>query len=516
MGRIYQKRISKFDGGMVADPRTPNTRYAQLVQNFDAHTFPYKLQPFRDSENGDSSASTSKKENFCIALRSGTTYSLYALGVVSGTSRAEILYKDLTSGGTNDLGDATWLDTTNHQSASGATNLNLFVYYKNRGRIYGAKAGTTIWAYDPSGNVAFNDSEASITYTNIAQGLVHSKDDILYIPYDNKIAKNNAGSWTTTALILPEDRVITSICEYGNFLAIGTSHTSGAGKSIVYLWDRDATVTTLSESIEWGEGDLRILENLDGYLVGISRQITSSLLTNKLIFRYYAGGPSVVFKELVSLNTTSTALSLLIAKQKVDNRLYFLASIKLNGTLFEGLWKVGQVGGEFTVTFDRAANNNTALTSGTLEGFFIFSDFVFIAYTSNSTYAVSKTNDQQSYTANSIFETVILNGGDVSWTKKLISVGVMTEALPSTGSPQVVLKYKKDSDTSFTTIFTHTTAGTLYHEAINIESSGATLPTFKEITFRIEVTGGGASSGVAVPVIGIKYKYEFIDDELTE
>ena len=89
----------------------------------------------------------------------------------------------------------------------------------------------------------------------------------------------------------------------------------------------------------------------------------------------------------------------------------------------------------------------------------------------------------------------------------------MTEALPS--GAQIVLSYMINGETTYTTIFTQTVDDTddidylsIYHEAINIESSGATLPTFREISFRI------ASTGNAV-VTGLKFKYEEINDEIS-
>src|SRR3990167_10474474 len=272
MGKVFEQKIDRFDKVIINDPRIDDSRYSQLIKNFDAHTYPKKLVPYRSSESGDTAASTSKKQNFCVALRTGTTYSLYALGVKSGADTAEVLYKNLTQASANDLIDGGWQATgaaAKYQSASGVTNFNLFVYYAKVGRIFGAKAGTTIWVYDPAGSADFLEdgtgNSRSITYTNIAQGLVHSKDDNLYIPYDNKIAKNDNGSWTAVALTLPSHFKITSISEYGNYLAVACSPLSGVGESIVYLWNRDETTTILSQSIPWGEGNLTVLEEIEGY-----------------------------------------------------------------------------------------------------------------------------------------------------------------------------------------------------------------------------------------------------------
>jgi hypothetical protein len=108
----------------------------------------------------------------------------------------------------------------------------------------------------------------------------------------------------------------------------------------------------------------------------------------------------------------------------------------------------------------------------------------------------------------SIYETLALNDGDSSVTKKLLGVTVMTEPMPSSG--QIVLKYRKNEDIigdAWTTIFTHTTDDSISHSAINIESSGATLPEYKEIQFKIESTGGAV-------ITGLKYKSEVIDKDL--
>ena len=74
----------------------------------------------------------------------------------------------------------------------------------------------------------------------------------------------------------------------------------------------------------------------------------------------------------------------------------------------------------------------------------------------------------------------------------------MTEAMPTAG--QIVLSYKADGETSYTTIFTNTTDDDVYHEAVNIESSGLTLPEFREISFRIASTGN-------VVVKGLKFRH---------
>ena len=520
MGKVFEQKIDRFDKGIINDPRIDDSRYSQLIKNFDAHTYPKKLVPYRSSESGDTAASTSKKQNFCVALRTGTTYSLYALGVKSGADTAEVLYKNLTQASANDLIDGGWQATgaaAKYQSASGVTNFNLFVYYAKVGRIFGAKAGTTIWVYDPAGSADFLEdgtgNSRSITYTNIAQGLVHSKDDILYIPYDNKIAKNDNGSWTNTALTLPAHFYITSICEYGNFLAIACAPLSGIGSSRVFLWDRDASNTVLTESIDFGEGNLQILEEVEGHLIGISKQgIGESGQTNKfkgqITIRQYSGGVAEVLKTFIS---EGNDVVLPIFKQKVDHFLYFLMDISIAGSsadyLHQGLWKIGRVSSDtpFALTFDRNVNNNVAGTY-VMKAFQVVGDYVFLSYTTSGTFALDKTNNNETWVAGnfSYYDSQIFNLGDSSIIKQLKGATIFTEALGGTQS--IVLAYKKDEDitsgsASWTTLFTLTTANSLsFSVSSDVE--------FKEIQFRITSEKGTKA------ILGFKFKAEPISKDI--
>ena len=116
---------------------------------------------------------------------------------------------------------------------------------------------------------------------------------------------------------------------------------------------------------------------------------------------------------------------------------------------------------------------------------------------------MNKTDDAANYTFTSIYETELF--GDGKQTYKLLSATVMTDFLPTAG--QVVLKYKKDEETSFTTIFTNTTDNSQRRTAINIESSGATLPTYRRLRLRVESTGNAV-------ITGIRLVSEAIEDDV--
>src|SRR3990167_6085464 len=515
MGTIIETKINRFDGGITNDPRNPVGNVARIVSNFDVITSPNKMTPYRSSESGDDAPTTSIKRNFAIALRTGTTYSLYALGVVSGAATAEVLYKNLTTGAATYLDDNAWATPSNNQSSTGSTNFNLFVYYRKVGLIFGARAGTNIWAFSPTGS-AWADSHQAVTYTEIGQGIVHSKDDILYIPYYNNaggagaksfIAKNNNGVWGNTALTLPDHLIPTSVSEAGNFLAILCTPASGIGNSRLFLWDRNETTTTLAESIDAGTGSGIIVEELDGELITISQRGGSgtSFASNphgtsshrdRVIFRRLIGNQLVKFLELQANHSgSSNTTQLPLYKQKIDNRLFFQMLIELNGSVRDGVWSIGRSGpsNELVLVHERTSNNNTALaTSDTLRGFFQVGDYLFQSYIASSSHNTTKTDDGSTFSHNSIYETKTFDAGDASQYKDLKEISVHTEYMPTAG--QITLAYQINQNvgtSTWVTIFTNTTDNSISHTAVNIESSGAFLPKqYKQIAFRILSTGG--------------------------
>ncbi len=525
-GNIVGQYINRFDGGITSIPRSVDSHFCQMVKNFDIHSDPGRLIPVRSTEVGDSNATAATRvRNFCIGKLSATEYALYGLAKQSATDRLQVFYKQIQVNGDNSLEGPTWLNTSNNTSSTGTTGeFDLFIYYENRGLIYASRDARYIVAYDPDASSVWNDTELDLTsYSTIRQGLVHSKDDILYVPYDNKIAKNNAGSWTAAALTLPSHMKINSICEYGNYIAVAAANKSGFGNSIVYLWDRDTSLATLADSIDWGEGELVSIEVVDGILLGISNvgKAGSSSYSSgpsfhqRIVFRYLEGGRAKFFRELVS-QQSNAYLTSIPKKYKADKFLYFPLFMTFpDGTSREGIWKVGRNRGEdFAISLHTTPNNDTATTSvSPFNGFIVVGDFVLMSYTDSGTVTVRKTveitgnGSTDEYIATSQYDTIIFNDGDVRLKKKLKSVSIMTEYLPATA--QVVVKYKIDNETSFTTILTHSTDNALHKTAINIESSGIALPEYKEITFRIESTGGAV-------ITGFEYRSEITGKDVIE
>ena len=492
----FKTKIDRFDGGMVDDARDSRENVCRLSLGFNTNLVPGKIVPYRESEDGDVAATTSQKQNFALALRTGTTYSLYALGVKSGTGLAEVLYKNLTTNAANDLDDNTWATPSNNQATTGATKFGLFTYYRQTGLVYGAQLNK-LWAFSPSGSawtddIITDDGGSPFSFTNIEEGLVHSADDILYIPYDNKIAKNDNGTWTNEALVLPSNLRITSISERGNYLAIATEDLSGVGNSVVYLWDRDSSLTTISQKIDWGSGKLKVIGELDDTLIGISFVGgISSVLDDRVIFR-------VNGKRFLELSGTSSTI-LKTAKQRIDNRLFFMMSITIDGVKREGVWSIGRssIDSPFSLVFERPLDNDTAVGNATLRNFIYVNDFLFQSYVDGGTEKMSKTIKSDTFT--NLTAKYITNfnpqmtEGQKTSKKQLVAVRLMSESLPTAG--QLVLKTSVDGAADVTA-FTETTNSNLvtenegpfiegYEYRFTIESTGGAVPTSLECKYKL-------------------------------
>lgn len=83
---------------------------------------------------------------------------------------------------------------------------------------------------------------------------MHPEDDILYFANANVVGSYDAetDTFTGTAYEVPEDYIITSLTTYGADLAIACKPKTGEGRSVVFIWDRNASNVFARAVIDWG------------------------------------------------------------------------------------------------------------------------------------------------------------------------------------------------------------------------------------------------------------------------
>jgi hypothetical protein len=514
--------VHRFDGGMADSPYSRGEGQFSVAKHFDTLTYPHRLRPYRGTQT-DLLTQTGIG-NFLIGQDS-----YYGLGVSPASPTVtNVVYKKSTS--LTDAWERVSLSATDIIAVS-APRYELFLEYRRYSGGVQRKifiAGTNnIHLIDPAGILAVVDH--ALTFTNIAQGVVHAKDDRLYIPYDNKIAvfdsppSGSGDTWTDAALTLPATERITSITPYGNYLAIatvperalaGVANTNSAYTSKVYLWDRDISLATVSEVIDWGTGLLRVLNTLDGVLIGLSDTSGTSpsiFDIDSIQIKGYQGAQPFLIKEITTTKQTTTAPDALI-NPRVNfinrNRLYFSLNIVGGGSspAYYGLWSLGKskVTGTYGVTIEYGATNDHSDT-GVLAAL-IVGDLVQFAHTAAGTLtrSISSTSLSTAYAATSFYESLInprMPDGDYYAKKQLLAVSCHYTPLVGT----VVMKYRVDGG-SWVTIFTESTAGVTVTEA-TVVASGAEFSAGRNYEFRIESTG-------SAEITGFHYKYENLETNL--
>ena len=497
MGKVYEIKQDNFSGGLSEDKRVKDLTKFSITKHLDTFTYPHKLVPHFKTVECSGTYKTKEIRKFLYApwLAAGAAR-LYGLGVVAGTTKAKVFtlnVADLTN---------SWETPNNGESGNTGRNTDVFFYYKDY--IYMWRT-SYLMRFKITAD-EFSDTYQNITWTDVAQPVHHPSDDIAYFFHDNVVAKLDNVTFTDNVLTLPSNLKIVSVCAYGNYLAIGcVSKTITADiKSIVYLWDRDSSLATLTDRIDFGEGKLVHLANLNNKLIGVINFYANSAFSldkPRVLIKQASGQFAVLLNEIILDDVTSESQLLPATSFMRNNILYFPMWADLNGDLRHGIWALDSNG--------RIALEIIEEDLGDTEGFlgiFRVGNVWFLSY--GNDYTISHSSGSYSTTNSSVLETLIINGGDSAITKKLSSVCVMTDPLPAAG--QIVLKYRKDEDIkagSWTTISTHTTDDSISHSSVNIEATGVNLPAFKEIQFQVLSTGGAE-------ITGWKAKVEIIDKDI--
>lgn len=475
--------INRFDGGISDDPRDQRSDVFTLTKHFEIKK--HRLIPYvaMVDDSTTNTGGTPDEELRTFAWGNGN---LYALGHVNGAAYPKLFQKA-------DANDplSTWNASSSGASASGAVVDGVLVWYENQSKFYGLKTSgsdTILWSYAP-GTTTFTETVGTFTSKQSTNpvAFLHPKSDIVLFGVKNVVGTLNGASFNSAALTLPSDMIVTSITEWNNLAAI--SAKNNIGRSRVYLWDMVSS--DVLESIDFGNINLEIIANIGGRVVGVgAKNIAIYTRDYEIKLFEWSGGAPRVWKTLRSESSLFTAYN---RKQVYNNKLYFPLRIRLNDSTNFGIFTVGvNDGGSLYVTLDTLPNNDTGVSSS-VDGFGVHGDYIWVTFDSTTTMV---RNTQATYTATSVYEGQKLNFGSPAVTKAFGGVTVTTEPLGVNG--QVVLKYRKDEETSWTTIFTNTEDNSIRHTAVNIESTGIALPNFKEIQFRIESTGGAVITGLRI------------------
>jgi len=493
-GRTAVTTINRFDGGMQNELRSNKVGALGVVKHFDFYTSPFKLTPYRSTEADEAKSQDIVK--FVYTPFGASGFRLLGFGKAAANTASAVFSYDIDA---NTPDSSNWDTLANNEGTTVTRDEGVFFYYKNFVYMWagGSSAGVIGRFGDLTGTPSFTNAFKTINYNDVAQPVHHPDRDIAYFFSDNKVHKwdgttwnDGAGDVTVGQLVLPDNLIIKSATVFGNYLAIGcTTKQTLDRRSMVFLWDMDSV--SWSVNIDFGEGELFHLAELDGALIGVIDFYSSNAFVYdkpRVIIKKSFGNTAVTVSQLVGTDTAAS-LEDKAGKQIRQNRLLFARSMELDGVDHLGVWSVNSNGDIGIELIEEDASS--------IQGFWFIAETWFIAHSNDG--SINRTDNSLNYNFKSVYESVIFNDSDSSRTKKLVGVKVMFDPLPAAGS--VLISYKADAETSFTTIFTHTTDNAISHAEINT-AAGANLPDYKEIQFRIESTGGAI-------ITGFKFKSEF-------
>lgn len=483
--------VNNFSGGISDDPRKQSPNEFIISKHFDIFSQPNRLIPYRslESDTNDGSTADGMKQYFVKDfLYASASAKLYGLGQ-TGAGLTKIVYK----------ADATTGDWTLPASSegNGAVKNGCFVEFKDY--LWGFQGTNQIWKWGTlSGSPSITNSVTTTaeTITSVANGIIAS-DANLYLPYNNTLVRVAPGLTVTDAVIsVPSNFKITSLANFSNYLAIGCAPISSFnGVSKVFLWNLSSDLFT--ETLNFGEGDLRVIETIEGMIVGITdRYLNNGVGAGRgsMIIQIYTGGSPQVIKEVFTQALSGVTMP--TAKAVKNNRLFFAAKIMTNaaGTEYnEGIWSFGRKNVNYSYTLSLDIISENINTSG-IQGFNTAGNYFFIAHSADG--SIDKTNDAATYAFTSIYESQIYDFGLPENEKRLEAIKVSFVKL--TSGQAVTVKVKVDDATNWTTVGTYNTVGGISRTFINIESTGAALPSGREIKCRIESTGGAEITGYKI------------------
>lgn len=478
--------LNSFYGGISDDVRDQSPSVFAFSEQFDVITNPYRITP---------NISLIADEDKTFLIRDfflGSNAVFYGLGRDTGDTKNTLYYK-----ASNAITGA-WTAVTGGQSTVKARKPGTFIEFN--GAFYGFQGTTDVWRFVVA-TATFTNTALSVgaAITTNAQGLICTFNNTLYLPYNNRLVSvDSSGALTDDVFEVPSYYTITSLANWGNYLAIAVVDKTipSTANSKIFLWN--TIDSTAQEIVDCGEEALGCIGNVGTVLRMVSIGQDVSPFNDTLVIKEWSYGQSATTIKAIPL--PSQGYSILPQKFTEENKLFFCLSINNNGEVYKGIWVSGAKNHNYPTATTQIIKPNNDSSVTTIEGFYRLGSYWWIAY--NGDGSVNRTDDGLSYSATSLLNTQIFNGGNLSRLKKLLGVSVGVASLPSSSS--LTIKYKADSDVSFTTLDTINSFGAIANQVNRITYNTA-FPRFYEIQFQIDSQGGAEMTE-------LRFQFEYMGD----
>jgi hypothetical protein len=375
---------------------------------------------------------------------------------------------------------------------SGAVFDSFFFYL---GNFYGLIGGTKMWRIEPPFVSNARDYK-SITYTNAAPAIIHTKDGYVYLFTDNIVSRFD-GTTLSTVLTLPANFIITQGWQNDDFINI-VGYDSQTLNATCYVWNRDSSLSTLTEKYELYQERPYFGVNLGGtnFIITITNPSINSVgggnNEQKLTIRYLSGTTVKIKDEFlftsIGLRNTGCYVN--------EGKLYFNAVVTFKGGLTNDYvtFRLDELG-NLTVAQNLAVITGNPVLYGLIrdgDNFFVATGDTGNCYNTTSTFP---TDTLQS----SFIETPWYSSDNFTEDIDVLGYALAFEPLPSGAS--VIVKTRADSETSWTPTATFNT-----QNSVDGAMTGTGLSTASMRQFRVESLGGAVITGWQVVFNGVKNK----------
>lgn len=516
--------IKRWDGG-VAQSERPETINEHADNNdtfpgsnggFNVFADPFKLTKLTSPTVNETASGASVTSGECPvtdAVKRDTDGKIIGVGATSasGSSLFRFYRKDSNITGTWQQNSDTTSSLGVDLSSAGGPYVVLYKtnFYGFVTNVFSAVSRLYLYNSDSSHTLVGSISDYSLNYRTV-KPIVHSQDKYMYMAAGKTIATFTGATSTTTftasAFTTPYE--ITSICEYGTYLAVLMQSPEGG---IIGLWDRSNS-TLFADTFKVDNGYAAIIENIDGYLTTVSQTpydpysgsipVTYSYAGTVNVRMYIGGTMKLIKKAKLGNNEVNSTQSLLNTKMLRDGRLYFSTNSNF-------LWSFGtNREGSYILARDyQAARTNRSII--TINSFFSLGEYLFVCQrtsTGSPSEGLLQRTDSTfgsdaSYYATPINPSMPLeHRGKL---KKLTKVYIKVTSLTTSGNVEV--KYGYDSNGSTTTVISESVTAyrpKVYEAAA--ELGGTEFATSRDFMFQISITG-------QIDVVELGYEYDIVE-----
>lgn len=500
MARKLNYDITRFDGGMSDDIRVSDLSKCAFVSHFNIYCDPHKLIPMPGyvADQDTVAGGANDLKNYSIRAfyyDAKDNDVIYAVGETSGGGGSKLFQKDSPS-------TASWTATTNGEGTDDlATPTTLFRPSNGADLYYATTAsGTTYLSMYNKTTVTDKDETLESSTINLAPYMYEEIESLSssYDIYFNRPGFQNVSAFngdTYTAGAKSTSGFVYALASGQDYIGIFTSDS--IPQTTMQLWDANSILS--DRTVDFGKGRAVALDYVANTWIGVVNEgledIASLGETANGSYSYaikYADGElaTTIYRGHAATNTNADIYDI---PGKFAEGLIFYLRRPLDATpttYDEGIYCVARCKPGSPIAVSKILDTASL---GSIQSVYSFGNHFYFAHAGDGSVSRLDSYDGGTYDVDCTYDTLMF-GHDTPFLKEFKGIAVVTEDLPS--GAEVEVFYRFNENDSWTTLGTSSTAGAEIHNFTR--AAGVPIGRFREIQFRVQVTGKAPVKGVYI------------------